>query len=637
MAMPRMLMTARPLAAILLLTWTLTAPRAAGGGPDQPVASANSSEQVPRFEPINDPIEPFNRVMSGLNHGIIRGIVWPFTWVWQVVPERGRRHLAKAGENLGYPTRLLANLLQAKWKGAATETGRFLVNTTVGLVGFFDPAAKLGWEPYDEDFGQAFGKWGFDFGFYLVLPLLGPNSGRDGFGSLFDMASDPRTYIPGAGTFFNFNNMSFFIDDYFRFVESQNDPYTLARDLWATRRIYQVTDFAIPDNAEHDSADTIAAVFFRPSDSDFIDLAETHKVRLRTTGKKLPYELWLQPQPAPVVFILGGVGAHRLSDQSVALAEMAWREGFSAVTISSPMSWEFIKLAGSTALPGYTPVDAHDVHHALTAVWEDLLRRHEGRFTSKALMGLSLGGLHTLFIAAGLESGDEGVTFDRFVAINPPADVAYAVESLDAQYHAPLMWPAAERLERMERARLKAAALSEAELDPEEPLPLDRLESQYLIGLAFRMTLRDTIYASQRKQNLGVLRHGLGRFERTAVYGEIDQYSFNDYIQKFIIPYYVGRRDVVRDAEDLIETANLWGVRPGLANNPRVRVFVNANDFLLRDPDLQRLEDLFGTRLHVFPRGGHIGNMFHPDVQDRIMLAFRELTEAAPAGAEEKN
>ncbi len=94
----------------------------------------------------------------------------------------------------------------------------------------------------------------------------------------------------------------------------------------------------------------------------------------------------MQPESAPLLYILPGLGGHRDAKSALALAEMGFRRGFSVVTISSALNFDFMENAATAAVPGYPPVDARDVHRALDAIARDLAERHPGRITRRALM-----------------------------------------------------------------------------------------------------------------------------------------------------------------------------------------------------------------------------------------------------------
>jgi hypothetical protein len=114
----------------------------------------------------------------------------------------------------------------------------------------------------------------------------------------------------------------------------------------------------------------------------------------------------------------------------------------------------------------------------------------------------------------------------------------HGVSKLDEFYQAPLDWPDADRTGNIENTFLKVAALSKSTLTPQTSLPFSAIESKFLVGLTFRLMLRDIIFSSQRRNNQGVLQHPIRNLRRNPVYQEILQYSYQEYFQKFAIPYY---------------------------------------------------------------------------------------------------
>lgn len=215
------------------------------------------------------------------------------------------------------------------------------------------------------------------------------------------------------------------------------------------------------------------------------------------------------------------------------------------------------------------------------------------------------------------------------MAINTPVRLLHGVSKLDEFYRAPLDWPGADRTANLENTFLKMAALSKGNLTPQTTLPFNAIESRFLIGLTFRLTLRDVIFSSQRRNDQGVLEQPLRDLRRNPVYQEILQYSYQDYFEKFAIPYYWSR-GMDATAQELEKAGDLRTYAAGLATNPNVRVIVNQNDFLLADEDLAWLRATFGEeRLTVFAQGGHLGNLSNPTVQKTIMEALTGL-KASP-------
>jgi phospholipid-binding lipoprotein MlaA len=112
-----------------------------------------------------------------------------------VMPEFAERGVRNFFSNLGEVRNLVHNTLQGKLGGSARSTGRFLINSTVGIGGLFDVASKIGITQEREDLGQTLGAWGINSGPYLVLPILGPSTLRDGVGSVVDPFLSPMTYV----------------------------------------------------------------------------------------------------------------------------------------------------------------------------------------------------------------------------------------------------------------------------------------------------------------------------------------------------------------------------------------------------------------------------------------------------------
>jgi len=144
----------------------------------------------------NDPYEATNRDILVFNGKLDRYFVVPTVAVYFIlVPPAGRRGVHNLLGNLSLPTIFVNDMLQGELTRGGQSAARFLINTTLGLGGFFDPAAKMGIPGHGEDFGQTLAVWGVDEGPYLVLPFFGPSNPRDAFGLAADAAGDPTNFI----------------------------------------------------------------------------------------------------------------------------------------------------------------------------------------------------------------------------------------------------------------------------------------------------------------------------------------------------------------------------------------------------------------------------------------------------------
>jgi phospholipid-binding lipoprotein MlaA len=146
----------------------------------------------------NDPFEGSNRALLTFNRGLSRHVFDPLIRGYRfVLPKPARQGVHRAFVNLKAPSTLVNDLLQLRFKDAAQTLGRFILNTTLGFGGIFDVGIEAGWEHHEADFGQTLGRLGVGAGPYLVLPIFGPNTFRDGFGGVVDLFFQPLTYLIG--------------------------------------------------------------------------------------------------------------------------------------------------------------------------------------------------------------------------------------------------------------------------------------------------------------------------------------------------------------------------------------------------------------------------------------------------------
>ena len=139
-----------------------------------------------------DPIEGFNRAMFGFNEGLDKVVIKPVAQGYDaVLPRPVQTGVVNFFSNIADVFIGVNNLLQGKPDQAVSDGGRFLINTTIGILGVFDVASQMGLEKHDEDFGQTFGRWGVGDGAYVVLPFFGPRTARDTVGLAFDVYADP--------------------------------------------------------------------------------------------------------------------------------------------------------------------------------------------------------------------------------------------------------------------------------------------------------------------------------------------------------------------------------------------------------------------------------------------------------------
>jgi phospholipid-binding lipoprotein MlaA len=201
-------------------------------------------------EGIADPLEPFNRAMYHFNDKLYFWVLKPLAQGYQkVVPEVARVGVSNFFTNLASPIRFVNCLLQGNFRGAASELGRFAVNTLWGIGGLLDLASseELKLSKQDGDFGQTLGVYGLGQGFYIHWPILGPSSPRDTIGKVGDFFLYPLTYLTASWETFagiwiydKVNATSLSIGDYESLQEAAIDPYVAVRDAYVQYRLKKV-------------------------------------------------------------------------------------------------------------------------------------------------------------------------------------------------------------------------------------------------------------------------------------------------------------------------------------------------------------------------------------------------------------
>ena len=195
-----------------------------------------------------DPFEGFNRVMFGFNEALDNAVLKPVaTGYRNVVPEPARECTGNIFSNINDVFVAVNSLLQGKVGDAVSDACRVLVNTTVGVLGCFDVASKIGLEKHNRDFGQTFGKWGIDSGPYFVFPFLGPSSIRDGVGALIYSNLDPvwANHIPTRNVAFTLrtvNRRAELLNASSALEDAALDKYAFVRDAYVQRRQSMIKD-----------------------------------------------------------------------------------------------------------------------------------------------------------------------------------------------------------------------------------------------------------------------------------------------------------------------------------------------------------------------------------------------------------
>ncbi len=200
----------------------------------------------------SDPWEGWNRKVDAFNQFGDRWVVKPVATAYEfITPQIVDDGVTNMYRNIREPITIINDLLQLKIKKAGVDTGRLLLNSTVGLLGFFDVASKAGLQRQPEDFGQTLGTWGVPPGPYVVLPLIGPSNVRDAFSLVPDSFSNPIAYIDQEWVRYS-TVAGYYLDLRANALDVEElvtgDEYVFVRDAYLQDREYQVKDGAVEDD-----------------------------------------------------------------------------------------------------------------------------------------------------------------------------------------------------------------------------------------------------------------------------------------------------------------------------------------------------------------------------------------------------
>jgi ABC-type transporter lipoprotein component MlaA/pimeloyl-ACP methyl ester carboxylesterase len=557
---------------------------------------------------LPDPLEPVNRLAFRLDTALLASVLEPAARGYNgIMPKRARMSLRYFRRNLFYPGRLANNLLQANWSGAGVETKRFLINSSIGVLGLSDPATvRFGLAASNKDFGLTLGTWGWSPQMYLHVPVLGGRSERDVVGLAGDVLVDPVTYAPGSKMFLRFNELSFSARSMLGLAASEYDPYTLSKLYVTQRRAAEVAGVSPLDLAENTPAtQTIMAMLFRPEDSRFYRSGRERSCHPYGFNKPLSFTYWSQPSPSPIAFVMPGLGTHRISGRCIAMAEIAHQAGYHVVVFSSPFNWEFIQCSPAGWLPGYMDEDLELIRRVQDDIASNMKHElgEEKVAGASAQIGMSMGAWYALNLASTSLPG----TYRRVLAVNPPIVLEHGLTTLDRLYRTPLGRDDLEAVQRS--ALLKVLALQQAKPEAALKIPFSDTEAAYMVGLKFRSILAQTLLSIQ----------GISH-PSDEVYIQAHSYSYEDYYKLILSPNLAKRH---LGSETLAQAGDLRHRAEGLQRAAGdIQVFLTSNDFLLQKEHITWLRQTIGKRVRVDKKGGHMGQMWRPEFREACLKAL---------------
>ncbi|WP_159974821.1 MlaA family lipoprotein [Roseobacter cerasinus] len=217
------------------------------------LSACATQEAVTRADGINDPYETQNRKVHGFNKGLDKNLVRPVSQAYGVVPVEIRNTVNNFSENLSMPRVAVNSLLQGDLRGTGLATVRFVMNSTIGLAGLFDPATELKIPQHTTDFGETLAVWGAGEGAYVELPVFGPSTQRDAVGLVVDFFTNPltrntnnkfdddlRAVPPTTATASVLNDREKFSDTIDSVLYESADSYAQSRSIYLQNRRFEL-------------------------------------------------------------------------------------------------------------------------------------------------------------------------------------------------------------------------------------------------------------------------------------------------------------------------------------------------------------------------------------------------------------
>lgn len=344
--------------------------------------------------------------------------------------------------------------------------------------------------------------------------------------------------------------------------------------------------------------------------------------------QELRYSYAAQPGPAPLVFLIAGTGAAHNGSKNLLAARAYYSRGYHVVLLSSPVTANFIVAASASGIPGDASADAADLYLAMQKIRDRLGDKLE--ITGYSLSGYSLGAFNAAYVSH-LDAQKKVFDFQKVVMMNPPVRLYTSISLLDRmldnipggadnfdRFYEQLVSAVGAAYKTSETVRFDEELLFKAF---ETLRPTNELLAA-LIGVVFRVSSANMVFTADVVTNFGFIKPTnvrVNRYTDTGVYAEVAmRLGFTDYFHAFFYPYQQSLEPGLTRSE-LIERMSLNTISDYLSKADNVFVIHNADDLILEPGEIQTLQQIFGNRATIFPRGGHMGNMESYDYIDTVL------------------
>jgi hypothetical protein len=339
-----------------------------------------------------------------------------------------------------------------------------------------------------------------------------------------------------------------------------------------------------------------------------------------------------QNQPAPLLFIVAGVGSNPYFGVGQYLGDLFYRAGSHVVVLPSPMNWNFALSASRSGAPGYAPEDARDLYDVMQKTLGILRDRYGVKPTEIRFLGVSLGALQGAYLSL-IDTDERRLGIASYLLVNPPIELHYALRKIDEWSHLQKQFG----LQASRDLVWKALAIVDSFSDerPDDPEVLDRLakkfagftteQLRYLIAETLQSQLYELIYVTQAIEDQKVLPAPKNDMRRRLQ--EAKDFTLVDYYRKIALPRWRKHlRDPQAEPESLLEQSSLTAILDRLRSNPKVHVLHNLDDFLAERRSIEALKETLGEQATLYPYGGHLGNIWYAENKATLFTILSPIT-----------
>ena len=346
------------------------------------------------------------------------------------------------------------------------------------------------------------------------------------------------------------------------------------------------------------------------------------------------YSVWMQKEPADLVFIVPGLGDHYRNSQAALLAEAIYNAGYSVAIISNPFCWEFTQSALTSMAPGYTRSDAKDLYHHIARVLDDINEEHPGKVKDISIVGYSLGALQAAFLTRN-DVIEHRLNIKRYVLLSPPVNLIYGLTTLDKYYGIWKNWDAVTLTNNRNMAVGFYKGYSYGALKTDSYLPVTEEQASFVIGFTFRMSLGDVMKKIIERHPMEIFGE-VSSWKQQEFEKQLERYGFQRYVDTFLKEAHPTIFATSEPFKHVNGICSLPAMANELRQNQNIVCLHTADDFLLNDYDRNWLKRQMGDRLVMLDHGSHLGYFCMPQALDIIIKLVKGETVSGPRPATAK-